>query len=323
MYLIRKKPMALSAITFIFSVILSPVTPDSISLFRDKDFQHHRCDIEVKGCKPVCNGLKRQASSLRGNASCVHFYRRENCESYIGSWNSTMGDLSNFKKTDAQDAIVSVGDCKQPIDPPNSISFYEHAQFGGKKCNIKVNIGCQPMCPELDNQASSADGDAVCAKVYNEPNCKGYLGDLYNLKVSPNEYRNFKKHRDTKVLRDRISSISDCSNRTVSFFEHKHFKGKRCDLEVKGCQRMCPELDKKASSVRGEVGCVRLYKDANCTDYLDSIVVSPSGRRYRDFKYHPYKHYWTKINDQASSIKDCITFDSGNFVFSRPLGLHP
>nr|XP_018902897.1 PREDICTED: uncharacterized protein LOC109034299 [Bemisia tabaci] len=316
MYLIRKKSMALSAIIFIFSVILSPVTLDSISLFRDKDFHHHRCDIEVKGCKPVCHGLEREASSLRGNASCVHFYRRENCESYIGSWNSTMGDLRNFKKTDAQDAIVSVGDCKQPIDPPNSISFYEHAQFGGKKCNIKVG-GCQPMCPELDNQASSADGDAVCAKVYNEPNCKGYLGDLYDLKVSPNGYRNFKK----KNFQDRISSISDCSNRSVSFFEHHNYQGKRCDLELKGCKRMCPELDKKASSVRGEVGCVRLYYDANCTDYIDWVNVSPSGGRYYNFKYRA--KYWPVINDQASSVKDCITTDSGNFVFSRPLGLHP
>ncbi|CAH0388205.1 unnamed protein product [Bemisia tabaci] len=243
----------------------------------------------------------------------------------MGSWNSTLGAIVNFRRLTAQDAIVSVGDCKQPIDPPNSISFYQHKNFGGKRCNVQVRKGCQPICPDLDHQASSAEGDAGCVHVYEKPNCEGYVGELTDLKVALMAfYSNFK----WTTYQDKISSISDCSNRTVSFFEHKHYKGKRCDFnKVNGCQQMCPDLDKKASSVRGDISCIRGYDDANCTSFLGRIYF-PRPPPYITTYAHrfigpPNNFKNTFLQDTISSFRSCETAAGVNFPFSRPLGGFP
>ncbi|XP_018918030.2 uncharacterized protein [Bemisia tabaci] len=203
--------------------------PESIIFFENKDFLGDRCEIEVEGCKPMCPGMERKASSLQGNATCAHFYREENCVSYIGPWYAAVDPYEDLKWSIGQDFIVSVGDCSQPMDPINSITFYEDEDYHGKRCNIQMpSKGCQPMCPDLDKQASSAFGSEVgCVKMYNEPNCEGFLGIL-DL-TGPVSEPDFK----STTLQDSISSIGDCSNSSISLYEHKYLGGKRCDIRVR------------------------------------------------------------------------------------------
>nr|XP_018906915.1 PREDICTED: uncharacterized protein LOC109036941 [Bemisia tabaci]XP_018906916.1 PREDICTED: uncharacterized protein LOC109036941 [Bemisia tabaci] len=197
----REKFAPTSAVILTLYLTLVSVSPDSITLFEDRNFEGDHCDIDVVGCKPVCPGLDRKVSSLKGNATCVNFFRGANCTMYMGSWNSSMNEIRDLKHTAGQDSMMSVGDCNQPIDPANSVSFYEDKFFGGKRCNIEVQ-GCKPMCPDLENRASSAQG-AVCVKIYKEPNCTGYLG-VFDFKEGA--FGDFKY----TTLQDTVASVSDC-----------------------------------------------------------------------------------------------------------------
>ncbi|CAH0382932.1 unnamed protein product [Bemisia tabaci] len=286
---------------------LSSGAPNSITLYKDKDFKGTPCEIQVEGCKAMCPGMERKASSMQGNAACVHFFREKNCQTYMGTWNATMGPYKNFQGTAGQDSIVSVGDCSQPIDPDYSISFYEHKNFRGKRCNIQMpSRGCKPMCPDLENRASSAFGTGVsCARMYKEPNCKGFLGILDLTGLAQPDFK------DTN-LQDSISSISDCSNSSISFYEHKSFRGKRCDIPVKGCQPMCPELVKLASSAQGDAQCANVYSEANCKGFLGTLRFS-DGEPYDNFKYG-------ELQDSISSIGECVKNNTVIFYEHRDFG---
>ncbi|CAH0747834.1 unnamed protein product, partial [Bemisia tabaci] len=159
-------------------------------------------------------------------------------------------------------------------------------------CDIPVQ-GCQPVCPELVKQASSAQGDAQCVNAYSEANCDGFLGTLTFSDGKP--YLDFKN----KVVQDSISSIGECvRNNSVIFYEHKNFGGKRCDMQVKqSCQPICPGLEKQASSAQGFIICVHVYANANCTDPLGAMKFSDK-TSYLDFS-------GTSFQDAISSMKAC------------------
>ncbi|CAH0392201.1 unnamed protein product, partial [Bemisia tabaci] len=283
-----------------FAVTSVALAPNSVTLWKNRDFGGQQCTIEVQGCQPVCPGMEAQTSSLKGTTSCVNFYRRPNCTAYMSTWHSTDGDVSNWKHTPFQDSIVSVGDCKQPVFPANTMTFYEHKRFGGRFCNIPVS-GCRPMCSELENRASSAEGTASCVKLFNEPNCQGYMGML-NLWKNAND--NFADY----TYQDSISSIADCDNNSVTFYQDWKFHGKRCTLPVRGCTQMCPELDNQASSVDGNFLCLKVYSEPNCGGYLG--YVTPTDEIHKDF-------YRTYLQDTISSFSDCNTNNSVTFFERR------
>nr|XP_018897734.1 PREDICTED: uncharacterized protein LOC109030944 isoform X3 [Bemisia tabaci] len=310
MSLLRERCTIIPAVFFIFAMAISPVSLQTVTLFKDKNFKHHHCDVQVQGCKPVCDELKSQASSLRGNVDCAHFYRREGCANYMGTWNLSMGPLKNFKHTDAQDSIVSVGDCKQPIGQENSVTFYEHKDYRGRSCTIQVK-GCQPMCQELVKRASSAEGNAACLRAYRDTNCQDYAGDLHNLKQGG--FWNFKE-TSLQNYQDSISSISDCSNSTITFYELYYRHGKNCTIRLNGCQPMCPELHNTVKSVSGLVTCVHMYKGPNCTDFIGTV-----NSAY--FRFH-------KTTYTVASVEDCGVRDSDKSLtrplnLRRPLNDHP
>ncbi|CAH0392202.1 unnamed protein product [Bemisia tabaci] len=273
------------------------IAPNSVTLYKDRNFGGRQCEIEVQGCKPVCPGMEAKTSSIKGNAPCVNFYRRPNCTAYMGTWHSSDGDVWDWKGYPAQDSIVSVGDCKQPIFPMNSMTFYEHKNFGGRFCNIPVS-GCRPMCPELDNRASSAEGTATCVKLFDQANCRGFLRLLY---LQDNANRNF---ADFISYQDKVTSIADCDNSTATFYQHKGFKGKSCEIPLTGCKPMCPDLDNQASSVDGNVFCVKAYSEPNCNGYLGIIWQDES--THSDFD-------GTDFQDKISSVSDCASKETVTF----------
>ncbi|CAH0383500.1 unnamed protein product [Bemisia tabaci] len=293
MFLPRERCTFIPAILLISSLAISPVFLQSVTLFKNKNFGGPKCDIQVQGCKPVCPELKSQASSLQMTANCANFYRREGCTAYMGTWSSNMGEIKNLKHKESQDSIMSVGDCSKPI-PENTVTFYQHKHYHGKSCTLQVNEGCQPMCPELDNLASSAEGNAACIETYDDPNCHRYVGDLIDFKIGG--YRDFEEWPKVPYgfYQDKISSVKLCSmNRTATFYESTYQEGKFCTIPLnKGCQPMCPELKKEFHSMNATNSCVRTWSEPNCKGEKNEYL-PPVNRHY---------HY-------AASVEDCVDTD--------------
>ncbi|CAH0392200.1 unnamed protein product [Bemisia tabaci] len=290
----QRKVTTVSTVAFILHLAVTSVTPAVVTLWKDKHFSGQKCDVEVNGCKPVCPGMEGRASSLKGDAPCVNFYRRPDCKVFMRTWHSTDKEDPDFKYSSSQDSIVSVGDCKQPTEPNNTVTFFENKNYKGRYCNLPVK-GCQPMCSDLAGRASSATATANCVKLFERPNCEGYVG---RLDVWGDASRNFYYTN----YQDRIRSISDCENNTATFYEDKQFQGKSCEIQVKGCQPMCPSLVKKASSARGNSVCTKVYSDPNCVGYLG--ILTMDGRLHPDFSRAYYTR--TPYQDRISSISDCV-----------------
>nr|XP_018897576.1 PREDICTED: uncharacterized protein LOC109030850 [Bemisia tabaci] len=301
---VRASYTAFPAVIFIFSLAIAPVSLQTVTLFKDKNFGDKKCDITVKGCQPVCDGFKNKASSIQGDADCAHFYRREDCKGYMGTWYKNGPEMKDFKNTDAQDAIMSVGDCKQPI-PENTVTFYQHKNFGGQSCSLVVN-GCTRMCPDLEKQASSVEGNAVCLKTYSDSNCNDYVGDVFDLKLGG--YTNFKEFPAASFasLQDKISSVKPCSNTTVTFFELSHKRGKSCTLQLKGCQPMCPELNNRAKSISGQTTCVKMWSEPGCKGTSNN--------------WSAFTDTSSKNAENVASFEDCVTTD-GDKSTTKPLNI--
>ncbi|CAH0383499.1 unnamed protein product [Bemisia tabaci] len=163
------------------------------------------------------------------------------------------------------------------------------------------------MCPELEKQASSVEGNAVCLKVYKDSNCNDatYVGDVFDLKLGG--YTNFKEFPAYANLQDTIYSVEPCSNTTVTFFEQNLLRGTNCTIQMRaGCQNLCPELNNNFRSFAGQTDCVKMWTEANCKGRSNNYPTFPPANS---------RFGWT-----AASVEDCVATD-GDKSLTRPLNV--